>query len=152
MMLCFECRELFAPDARATTRHHYRRIPAQQRHGATERVQALPLLLELLVGRLSHQFTVVITRRAGGLAKPESTSEVRPEQPRKRYNCFKSINYDAAVPLTASRRAHFVRRTKITEPYQATGSADSSAGFLPSNFSTRRETCSGERVLRAINV
>ena len=53
----FERGELLATNVRAAARHHHRRIPAQDRHGATEGVQAFPFLLELFVRGLGHGTT-----------------------------------------------------------------------------------------------
>lgn len=51
VMLGLERRQLLAADVGAALGHHHRRVPAQQRERATERVEALPFLLELLIGR-----------------------------------------------------------------------------------------------------
>ncbi len=49
VVLGLERGELFAANVRATTRHHHRGIPSQQRKGAAKGMESLELLLELLV-------------------------------------------------------------------------------------------------------
>ena len=51
VVLGLERGQLLAAHVGAAARHHHRGVPAQQRERATEGVQALELLLELLVGR-----------------------------------------------------------------------------------------------------
>ena len=46
--------QLVAADLGAAARHHDRRIPAKQGQRTAERVQAFPLLFELLVGGRGH--------------------------------------------------------------------------------------------------
>ena len=60
VVLGLERGELLAANVGTAPRHHDRRIPAQQRQRATEGVEALELLLELLVrggghGSLRHR-------------------------------------------------------------------------------------------------
>ena len=54
MMFGLERGDLFAAHVSTATRHHHRRIPAQQRQRAAKRVQAAKLLLQLLVRRHGH--------------------------------------------------------------------------------------------------
>ena len=77
VVLGLERRELLAADLRAALRHHHRRVPAQQRERPAERVEALPFLLELLIGRCGHwahragDGPIVPARAPGGRTPPD---------------------------------------------------------------------------------
>jgi len=49
VVLGLERRELFAPDIRASARHHHGRIPSEKRKRSAECVKTFELLFELLI-------------------------------------------------------------------------------------------------------
>ena len=70
-------RELLAANIGAAARHHHRRVPTQDRHGATEGMQAFPFLLELFVRGLGHGDR----HGAGRTVGRQSTSDPRSGRP-----------------------------------------------------------------------